>query len=212
MSLAALLLASLALWVVAVARAAWQAVRPAQPEVPGRIALSVRQRWQWRTMRRQPAAQSLRLARRLYVAVGSGGSLPRCLAVLIATEPEGPLRQALQIRLRHLQRRAPASRLPRWRGMPLAPCPRALRVLDDLLTGRATSQQALADWRIELLCSRVASCRAYHPDDECQSSPDQPAGAHAAGNTGGQRLQRSGTCANRRHSGAPSHRGGSASQ
>lgn len=155
-----LLVGSMGLWTLALARSLWLAFRPQLRAVGGRPRSSARQRWRWRSLRRNGAAHSIRLARRLSVALGSGGSLARSLAVVIAAEPEGPLRQALQSRLRYLQQQAPPSQLPRWQGMPLVPCPPALRVLDDLLLGRITVPQALSAWRIELLCSCAASFRA----------------------------------------------------
>jgi len=155
----ALLLVSLMLWGLALATALWRALGERRRLSTASPAVAVPDRWRWRALRRHPAVQSLRLARRLYVALGSSTSLQRGLAVLVAAEPPGPLRHALQIRLRHLQGGVRAPPLPRWQGMPLAPCPHSLRVLDDLLTGRSTLQQALADWRVELLSARVASCR-----------------------------------------------------
>jgi hypothetical protein len=207
----ALLVASLALWSAALGHSAWLAARAVRRGiVRPRRRLPLRQRRRLRSLRNHPAAHSLRLAGRLYIAVGCSSSLARGLAILVAAEAEGPLRDALQTRLRHLQRRVPAARLPRWLGMPYAPCPPSLRVLDDLLAGRIAQHQAMAQWRIELLCSRVAGCRAYHRGDESLRPAGPPphidstvAGSGSAG--AAVRVQQSAGAAHRRHAGASPH-------
>lgn len=127
--------------------------------------------WLGRAARRlglAPASStSVRLAHRAYVVLACGATVPRALRLLLAAEPPGAVRAALLARLLVLARRTPAPP-PRWPLQPAARdpwhAPAALRVLDDLLSGRITRAQALADWRIELLSAGLAHPPAHLPE------------------------------------------------
>jgi hypothetical protein len=65
------------------------------------------------------------------------------------------MHQALQARLLLAGRQA-RKRVPRWSARRPRHAPASLRVLDALLTGLTSREQALADWRIQLLSAGLA--------------------------------------------------------
>jgi len=123
----------------------------------GLLRLAVRcGAWPTRLVRAAPPpSDSLCLARRAYVVLACGASLPQGLRLLLAAEPAGPMHQALQARLLLAGRHA-RKRVPRWSARRPRHAPASLRVLDALLAGVSSREQALADWRIQLLSAGLA--------------------------------------------------------
>lgn len=120
----------------------------------------------------RPPSDSLRLARRAYVVLACGASMPLALRLLCAAEPDGALRAALQARLVWLRRRS--APLPPWSARQPRHAPAALRTLDALLVGRASREQALAEWRIEMLSAGLADL-----PEQALGSESAPVGAVA---------------------------------